>query len=305
MTCHHPIKVPRLKDGVLTSNVVPCGYCISCLSNKRDAWSFRLEKEMAVSTSAMFVTLTYADNNKTNLSKRDFQLFMKRLRKACAKPQPLRLSDFLPLGGIIPPEKDKVSQIARKGPNLRYYAVGEYGTKTQRPHYHIILFNMPFKAEHLIVNAWTDPETKQSLGFVKIGSVTSASIAYVTKYCISPKYNVTNRTIPFSLMSTKPPLGLNYFTENGNYHRETSRFYATSLGGKKTNLPRLYRERIFSDEERKKHYQETLQITEDLKLRKEQAIKRLGEWNLHHYQSQQNEHQTRVFHSKITKSESL
>lgn len=304
MTCYHPIKVPRLKDGVLTSNTVPCGSCIACLSNKRDEWSFRLEKELEVSSSAWFVTLTYEDNSKTSLSKRDFQLFMKRLRKAVAKPQPLRLSDFLPLEGTLTPEFQKVSQIARKGPQnacpekLRYYAVGEYGGKTGRPHYHIILFNMPLGSEALIVNSWNQ-------GFVKIGSVTGASIAYVTKYCISPRYNVTNRTIPFSLMSTKPPIGLNYVDQNREYHQKTKRFYTYKMSGVKTGLPRIHRELIFSDEERKNHAQDMSKMMEDLKIRKEQAIKRLGEWNLHHYQAQQNEFNTRQFKSKITKSETL
>ena len=46
------------------------------------------------------------------LRKRDYQLFMKRLRKA------------------FPNDK------------IRFYAAGEYGPKTLRPHYHAILFGL-------------------------------------------------------------------------------------------------------------------------------------------------------------------
>jgi len=100
----------------------PCGNCLSCLQKKRATWSFRLLQEMYVSESAYFLTLTYDNENVPRnesgipiLNKRDLQLFKKRLRKFNKK-------------------YTKVS--------VRYYSVGEYGTRSYRPHYHSIIFNV-------------------------------------------------------------------------------------------------------------------------------------------------------------------
>ena len=90
--------------------VVPCGKCIACLHNKRSDWQFRLRQEHKASKSSMFVTLTYRRKflpEGGSLSKRDLQLFLKRLRK-----------------------KDESVKI-------RYYAVGEYGSQRKRAHYHL------------------------------------------------------------------------------------------------------------------------------------------------------------------------
>lgn len=91
---------------------VPCGKCVACLVNKRGDWIFRLQMEMKFSKrKALFVTLTYDQKHcPEKLDKRHLQLFLKRLRK------------HYPAGQI------------------RYYAVGEYGSKMGRPHYHLILF---------------------------------------------------------------------------------------------------------------------------------------------------------------------
>lgn len=62
-----------------------------------------------------FITLTYAEEHIPGnwaLSRRELQLFFKRLRKA------------------VYPHK------------FRYFAVGEYGEKRRRPHYHVSLFGM-------------------------------------------------------------------------------------------------------------------------------------------------------------------
>ena len=72
-----------------------------------------------MSSSAYFVTLTY-DNNHVPISehgfptlcKRDFQLFMKRLR-------------------------------FNTGVKIKYYVAGEYGSTNHRPHYHAVIFGAP------------------------------------------------------------------------------------------------------------------------------------------------------------------
>jgi hypothetical protein len=67
---------------------VPCGKCVACKKRRATHWSFRLNEEAKLSSSASFLTLTYektpiSKNGFQTLVKRDFQLFLKRLRKTC------------------------------------------------------------------------------------------------------------------------------------------------------------------------------------------------------------------------------
>lgn len=122
------------------------------------------------------------------LCKRDLQLFFKRLRKA----HPV---------GTIP---------------LKYYAVGEYGGKTYRPHYHIILFNsaielMVDKTDLLRLQATSfdgHSEVKciqWDKGHMTVGRCTPASVGYTLKYISKqkkiPEYKGDDRLPEFSLMS--------------------------------------------------------------------------------------------------------
>lgn len=159
MRCIHPLYLPK------TGLTVPCGHCNFCLSNRRADWSFRLFQETKVSQSAHFLTLTYDDSTVPvgddcySLCKRDLQLFTKKLRK-------------------------------ENGSKLRYYAVGEYGTKTNRPHYHSIMFNLQPRTVEALPNIW-------NLGMVHVGDVNEASIHYVTKYVINRDLEVSGREPPF------------------------------------------------------------------------------------------------------------
>lgn len=96
------------------SITIPCGHCYACLTNKRNAWTYRLMEEARLSDSTAFLTLTYDDEHleiaQNQLQKRDLQLFIKKIRN--------------------------------NGIKFRYYAIGEYGTQTHRPHYHILAFNI-------------------------------------------------------------------------------------------------------------------------------------------------------------------
>ncbi|QCS37362.1 replication initiation protein [Tortoise microvirus 93] len=208
---------------------VPCGKCPPCCERKSNAWQFRLLQQEKVSDSAAFITLTYntdhvpiSKRGYMTLDKTDFQKFMKRLRK-------------------LHPFTTKIS----------YYAVGEYGSTTFRPHYHAIIFNCDLTQ---IQKAWTNPKTNKPIGECHAGSVTGASIAYTCKYLskgkIIPVHANDDRLPEFSLMSKK--LGANYLTPAAiEYHKaDITRNYVTLEGGVKIAMPRYYREKIYNDEER-------------------------------------------------------
>lgn len=104
---------------------IPCGNCIGCRLERSRQWAIRCLHESSLYDDNCFITLTYNEENLPygeSLNKRDFQLFMKKLRKAIA------------------PKK------------IRFFACGEYGTNQDltnldtlgRPHFHAIIFNHDF-----------------------------------------------------------------------------------------------------------------------------------------------------------------
>lgn len=166
MRCTRPIN-----DG--SGRRVPCGRCISCRINKGQEWKDRLLHELESWPNATFLTLTYDPEFLPvdgSLNKSQLQLFFKRFRKS----------------------KDKL------GERIRYYAVGEYGDQTKRPHYHAIVFGG--KYEDKVSDSW-------GMGLVHCGSVTEQSIAYVTDYVTKKLYGPKakeeygGRLPPFALMS--------------------------------------------------------------------------------------------------------
>lgn len=207
MECQTPIYLHK------QDMVVPCGKCAFCGATKRSDWALRLHYEGKKHLCKKFITLTYADahlhwkNNVSQLDKRDVQLWLKRVRKTGAK--------------------------------VRYFAVGEYGSKTYRPHYHVLLFGDV--SDDVIRSTW-------GLGLVHIGTVTEASVMYCLGYILNGrgwKMRI-KREPPFVTMSLRPGIGSNYLTkEMIEWHRSDRKNYAM-LYGEKRHLPRYYKVKIFS-----------------------------------------------------------
>lgn len=213
---------------------VPCSRCPKCKQRRVQDWVFRLQEEDKISSSSFFVTLTYNtqnvpinDRGQMTLDKTHFQKFMKRLRK-CQKSK------------------------------IKYYMAGEYGEQRQRPHYHMIIFNLE-DIEHL-TKSWTH-------GSIDIGTCTKSSIAYTAMYIDKkariPMFLGDERQKEFSLMSKG--MGKSYLTENMvKYHREDpTRLYLTTLGGYKKALPRYYRNKIWNESEREKQIELIKQIKQE------------------------------------------
>lgn len=193
-------------------------------------WAFRLRKESEISDSAYFVTLTYdtdhvpiTDKGYMSLDKKAVQDYIKRLRKREAE-------NF----------------------QIKYFAVGEYGSKRMRPHYHLIVFNV-VDTDNLF-RAWS--HRGKDFGNVHVGMVEGASIAYVLKYMVKegkiPVHKNDDRVKEFRLMSKG--LGKNYLSvQTIKYHRQDlSLKFLTIEDGIKVPMPRYFSERIWTKEEREK-----------------------------------------------------
>ncbi|WNK13238.1 MAG: replication initiator protein [Microvirus sp.] len=221
MACNYPITI--LRKG--RHELVPCGKCINCIQRKRSDWSFRLLQEQKISVLSTFLTLTYNEKYVKPLSRNELQRYFKRIRVS---------------------QKD-----------LKYYAVAEYGTMGLRPHYHAIVFNCN---NDILVKQWNNVENHEPLGFVTTDQVTEASIHYVTGY-VTAKYGKmdekTGKMIdtwdnkdlrPFALMSKG--LGKIYLKHGKKFHKDNFTTTTIKEGGQKQLLPRYYRDKIFTDEEK-------------------------------------------------------
>lgn len=215
--------IAKTKDMTRPEVPVPCGKCPECVARRTSAWSFRLMQEDKISSMSNFITLTYDTKHVPisragymSLSKRDIQLFFKRLRKLNEN-------------------------------QIKYFMSGEYGSQTMRPHYHIILFNCAIET---IQEAW-------ALGRVHYGTVSGASVGYTLKYLSKPGrvpfHKNDDRQPEFRLMSKG--LGKNYLTEQMTcWHKADldNRVYVNLEDGKKCSMPRYYKDKIYSENERKR-----------------------------------------------------
>lgn len=230
---------------------VPCGRCSLCIARRISGWSFRLMQQEKISNSAHFITLTYdtktvpiTDRGYMSITKRDLQLYFKRLRKL----------------------QDKQST-GEGGGKISYFAVGEYGSRTMRPHYHAIVFNA---STYNLELAWSLDGKK--IGNIHFGEVSGASIGYCMKYMHKakriPMHKNDDRQSEFGLMSKG--LGKNYISdEMKKWHlANDERMFVNLEDGRKISMCRYYKEKIYSDEQRKRCASKALEkrVAEENKL---------------------------------------
>lgn len=250
----------HVRKGLTTNEKipVPCGKCPPCLKRRTSGWSFRLMREGDVSDTALFVTLTYdtefvpiTQNGYKNLSKHDVQKFFKRLRKIEQK-------------------------------KIKYFAVGEYGSKRMRPHYHIILYNANANNVH---RAWA--LDGKMLGQIYIGNVSGASIGYTLKYMQKeskvPIHKNDDRQKEFQLMSKG--LGKSYLTDRMiKWHKSDleKRMYVPIIDGRKIPMPRYYKDKIYKESEKNRIARYIAKISDD------QLEEKMNEYGIeYHYEMSQ------------------
>jgi hypothetical protein len=205
--------------------VVPCGKCELCLSNKRQQWWFRLWNELRGSSSAHFITLTYNDKHLPKdgrVNKKHTDDFLKRFRKG------------------IEPNK------------IRYFLVSEYGEDFGRPHYHMLLFNFPdnINLREYLKKTWQLSDPGQFDYPDAVGDVNAASINYVCKYCLSTLNSDDPDEKTFMSASRRPGIGLNYLTPAMVEYLKNHSDGRAFTNGRFYALPRYYRDKVFDENEK-------------------------------------------------------
>lgn len=184
--------------------VHPCGQCLFCRINKKREWIARLLLEAASHPNNQFWTLTYEDESlpcqhapgeprMPNPNSVRYDARCKQISGIALQP-----------GTLFKPDLERFFKRYRKNHGaIRYYAVGEYGEKLGRPHYHVLAFGVQLSKESL-AECWGH-------GHVHIGDVESASINYCVDYALKSDKTldlVDLRRLPeYATMSTKPAIG--------------------------------------------------------------------------------------------------
>lgn len=226
MQCLQTIHV---EDKQGKSHQVPCGKCAFCLTNKRASWMFRIHHEMRNQLHPGWVlTLTYderhvrrLDDGRLSLRFRDIQLYIKRIRKA----------KFY----------------------VKYICVGEYGSDTKRPHYHMLLWTDA--PTDFLQNNWKSSKDNTLLGHIHFDRISMAAAMYTLKYIIQPKQKADDGLEPTRAQFSHG-LGLSYLTTKMyDYHTNNDASSGEDyekpvlfsiLDGAKVALPRYYKGKIFT-----------------------------------------------------------
>lgn len=243
MACFYPLDAWQLESGqvvfaergkIRRHLKLPCGQCVGCRLERSRQWAVRCVHEASLHKANAFVTLTYDDEHLPahgSLVYRDYQLFMKRLRKRIGKP-------------------------------VRFFMCGEYGDKLSRPHFHACLFGAEFPNMYEWATTGSGSKIYRSAllesiwpyGFASIGDVTFESAAYVARYVMKKVtgnaasvhyqrgFDVSTGEVliaepEFCHMSLKPGIGANWIERfKGDVYPEDR----CIINGVKVKPPRYY-----------------------------------------------------------------
>lgn len=229
MECERPLHIKVVDDFYRDGFryvTVGCRKCPACQANRRKQWFFRLKLEEKYCLVSFCATLTYDDLNLPDLS-----------------------GDFHPINYD---DVQKLHKKLRKKYDFRFFAVCEYGAERLRPHYHILYFfddNICYLdfLDDLYRN-WFDGTCRISLDVT-----TDRAAEYCLKYCLSSTdEKVDDKYRPLIRCSNRPYIGYRWLDQPGvlSYLHDHGLTYSRILGYPSA-LPRLLKQKIFDDDERR------------------------------------------------------
>lgn len=284
LPCYHPSKIDVERRGLAVRRAdtvtVPCGSCLGCRTDQARDWAVRLVHESeyprrqpcGLSRASWFATLTYAPENVPEFGSLDPEHswgFVARLRKH------------------FPPR------------TLSYYLCGEYGERSDRPHYHAVFFGPQFKARELLTErngapVWIADAVQEAwdLGITEITPVTPAACLYVAGYVrkkvrwkddpgyyerVDPETGeLVELRQEFSRMSRRPAIGRRWIER---YWRDVYPRDFTLLEGRPMKPPRYYDKYMDLDDD-KGGSSERRQMMDEVRMQRWEDAELIGDEKL-------------------------
>lgn len=240
---------------------VPCRKCIGCRLDNAREWAIRCTFESQMYKDNWFVTLTYSPDNLPineigipTCKRKELNKFINSVRK----------------------------HFERQGHfGIKYLAASEYGTKSKRPHYHILFFNLPLNDCEMTgaYNNLGQPYFVSKLldkiwnkGMIMIGQVSYESAGYVARYNLKKQSKIDYEKYklePEKVVMSKG-IGKEYFYRNYEKIYKYDCVYVMTDKGMKRLKPPRYFDRLYDELKPDK-------LQEIIARRNELAKKRLGD----------------------------
>lgn len=228
------------RDNEANQIIIPCGKCLACKIDQANSWATRCLLEAKKWTNNCFITLTYNEENINTkngintLNKKDIQDFFKLLR---------------------------YYENRTEDNPIRYFACGEYGDKTFRPHYHLGVFNyIPKDLKfHKLSKTGIEIYTSKTIsdiwkkGFITVQYLNYEAAAYIARYTqkkINRDYDKKCETLgiekEFKLTSRRPGIALDILNDKETFEKMRRNFgflISTKNGVKLKGIPQALKKR--------------------------------------------------------------
>lgn len=194
---------------------VGCGKCDDCKRRYQNDWAIRLSNECECWSDVWFITLTYRPETipfvvdsqtgelHNSVCKEHVQKWLKKFR----------ISHLREFGEIV---------------HLKYFLTSEYGPRTLRPHYHMLLFGLDYYEAKRMCDIWLQDYGYYQLKKIDKSRGSSFAVSkYVAKYCSKGTFEnpyVAKKLVKPTFHLISKGIGYKYVLDNKDFHLQTNEF---------------------------------------------------------------------------------
>ncbi len=231
--------------------LLPCGKCLGCRLEYSKEWANRCVLEAKTTQNNWFMTLTYDEEH----------------IKECLKPViDKETGEYGHIESLIPNHLSEFIKELRRNieyhknlQGVRFYGCGEYGSRGGRPHYHLLMYNLPlddlaeeWKKDGFITFSSENVSRIWGKGIVTVNEFSWETAAYTARYMLKKlkgrdakeQYKGAGIEPEFSRCSRRPGIGYEYYRQNRDkiYQTDSIVIHGT------TCKPPTYFDRMFKEE---------------------------------------------------------